>query len=236
MPSALELIQFWSVQLSQHAIFLQLGLEPEDLKKEAGALHDKWEDFRSTIPSSASPDQTAELSASAKSLASGLRAFKTEVHDRLVQGEWLGWLFPSFVDHTRRELDYFVSSLNAKAEDLRVEDELCSWLRFMKEHAGFAAHLLDPQEARLVKQAEALADKFEDLEGGCKSVEAGFLVLSEKAGGLLDRYFSGNGIGTPKVLSVIHPVLALHVVREGRMFLEVLSELKGEPSTVEIPE
>lgn len=238
MPNTLELIKFWSVQLSQHCLFLQLGLDPQDLKNEAQSRHADWEAFRATIPAQASPQEVQALVVTVKPLAMSLRRFKTRVYDRLRAGEWLGWLFPSFVGHIRNELDYFVAHLNGSTKNAttNVSDELCIWLKFMSEHAAFAAHLLDPEERLLIRQAEALQEKLEDLEDGCKAVEAGFLALSQKAGTLLDQYFTSNGIGTPQVESVIHPVLALHVVREGRMFLRVLDELQGQSSSEEIPE
>lgn len=239
MLDTLELIRFWSRQLSEHALFMNLGLDPQDLKNEAQAQHAKWESFRVTIPAEASPAEVQDLANQVKPMAMSLRQFKTRVYDRLRAGEWLGWLFPSFVAHTRSELDYFVLHLNggmAKAGLARASDELCTWLQFMAEHAAFAAHLLDPEERLLIKQAEALNEKLADLEDGCKSMEQGFIVLSQQAGALLDRYFTQNGIGTPQVESIIHPVLALHVVREGRMFLRTLQDLRGERITVEIPE
>jgi hypothetical protein len=239
MPDTLELIRFWSRQLSDHAFFCQIGLEPQDLRNEAQSRHADWESFRVTIPAVASPAEVQDLANVVKPMAMSLRQFKTRVYDRLRAGEWLGWLFASLVSHMRDELDYFVLHLNgglAKAGLARASDELCTWLKFMSQHASFAAHLLDPEERLLVKQAEALEEKLQDLGDGCKSMEQGFIVLSQQAGVQLDRYFTENGIGTPQVESVIHPVLALHVVREGRMFLRTLQELRGERVTVEIPE
>lgn len=239
MADTLELIRFWSRQLSEHCLFLELGLEPQDLRNEAQARHADWEAFRVTLPAQASPQEVQSLVNQVKPMAMSLRQFKTRIYDRLRAGEWLGWLFPSFVGHIRAELDYFVVHLNGsvmKAGLASISDELCTWLKFMAEHASFAAHLLDPEERLLIKQAQALQEKFEELEDGCKSMEVGFIVLSQRAGVLLDQYFTGNGIGTPQVESIIHPVLALHVVREGRMFLRVLEELRGQQPTEEIPE
>jgi len=238
----IELVRFWDRQLSEHCLFAQLGLDPEDLKKEAGDLHTKFEDLRAEIPSgTVSPDQEAELIAKSTDLATSLRGFLTEVYDRQTEGEWLGWLFPTFVDHIRREGDYFVGRVSASGGGPTglpgLADELCTWLKFMAEHAIFASHLLDPSEVTLVVQAQALSEKFQGLQDGCRDMTPQLLVLSRRAGALLDVYFTGSGIGTAQVSSVIHPVLALHVVREGRMFLRTLAELEGQTtSEIEIPE
>ena len=41
---------FWSRQLSEHILFLFLGLEDCTLKNKANKLHKKWEKFRLTFP------------------------------------------------------------------------------------------------------------------------------------------------------------------------------------------
>lgn len=239
MPTDLELIRFWPVQMSQHCLFMQLGLNSQDLKDEAADLHSDWENFISSIPRNPDPTELTDAMDQAKSMCATLRDYKSKVFDLLISGEWEGWLFPSFISHIRAELDYFAASISGQQLQTgfsRASNELCTWLRFASEHAAFAAHLLDPTERMLFKQALALQEKLEDLEDGCKSMEQGFIGLSLHAGELLDKYFTTSGIGMPSVRSVIHPVLALHVVREGRMFLRTLQELRGETPTFEIPE
>lgn len=235
MPDTLTWIKFWSRQLGEHCVFMNLGLVDGDLKARADALHAEWESFRGTIGDTATP----ELTARAKELTVPLRSFTSEVHDRVIGGEWLGWLEPTLLGHMNRELDYFTATVSAPPEReglIAASDELCMWLRHNAEEAAFAAHLLDPKETALIRQAEAFTEKFEDLLDGCGSMEHGFVGLSEKAGRLFDRYLSGSGIGTPKVRSVVHPVLALHVLREVRMSVRVMAELMGKESEVEIPE
>lgn len=239
MPNALELIKFWGTQLSQHALFLSLGLEDSNLSKTAGVLHTDWERFRARIPEEADANQVADLTQEVEELAAELRDFKTYVHNRLMAGEWLGWLYPSFVGHVRSELDYFLLSLRNvdTPPSERVSQELCTWLQFMADHAAFAEHLLDPSEERLVKQAQVIKGQLQKLENRCVSVALSLVELSQRAGNLLDRYLTTSGIGTERVKSIIHPVLALHVVREGRMFLRTLAEIQGKPrEDIEIPE
>lgn len=218
-------VHFWSRQLSEHALFLSLGLEQRDLRRAAAAARESWETFRRrvftdgwlVVPLSVVVPEVLRLCAA-------LRALKTEVYDRSTRGEWLGWLFPTFVEHTRRELDLFVEHLNEglAGRPMRAPDELCRWLRFMAEHAAFAAHLLDPTEAVLIRQAVSRMGEFTELHASCASTTPQLVELSKRAGRELDLYFTQSGIGTPTVRSVIHPVLAEHVVREGRRFLYTL--------------
>ena len=210
-------IEFWSRQLSEHALFMQLGLDDKRLKAVAEQLHNQWESYRRgprTVPD-------------AITLVRGTRDFKTEVHGRLVAGEWLGWLWPLFVDHIRREGDYFLGKLQGQM--LSDADECKTWITFMGDHIAFAAHLLDPSEAARIQQAIAMLGNFNQLWQGCGvAVNQQLLSLTTRSGLDLDAYLKGFGIGKPGgARSIIHPVLAEHVVREGQRFLMTITALQA---------
>ena len=217
------LVQEWSRQLSEHALFLSLGLvAAPELAREAQKNRDAWETFRAKGTSGA--DQRP----AAITLATELASIKGRVLDRLEKGEWLGWLFPTFVRHMLQELLWFTQSLESAVtgSPRDAKGDICSWLGFMAEHAAFAAHLLDPVEVRLVREARTMVGALSALRDVCGGALSSLVGLSDRAGRQLDQYLVSSGIGTPKVRSVIHPVLAAHVVREGRMFLEVLGRLR----------
>jgi hypothetical protein len=212
-------IDFWSHQLSEHALFMQLGLDDKKLKSRAEKLHREWEKYRSggsrSVPA-------------AIALVHATRELKMEVHSRLVGGEWLGWLWPLFIDHVRREGDYFLSKLHGTVTSDAAE---CSiWLTFMAEHAAFAAHLLDPSEAKRIHAAIALLGDFTHLQQGCSAaISDQMLSLSTRSGLDLDAYFKSLDIGTPGgARSIIHPALAAHVVREGHRFLMTIGRLQSQ--------
>ena len=215
-------IEFWSRQFSEHALFLSLGIVADPrLAKEAARQQGLWEAFRASgLSSGAAKDRFIELSTQ-------LATLKGDVLARLEGGEWLGWLFPSFVRHILSELLWFTSRLEAKAPPAYGMPDVRSWLRLMAEHAAFAAHLLDPVEVKLIREARTLLGALQGL-GSCGSTLPTLVDLSERAGRQLDQYLVASGIGTPKVKSVIHPVLAAHVVREGRMFLEILARTRTQ--------
>jgi len=99
--------------------------------------------------------------------------------------------------------------------------EANTWLRFMAEHAAFAARLVDSTERQAMTQALALAGGLHGLETSCqRDCGAQLLSLSARKGRELDAFLSGTAPGRP--LSVIHPVLREHVIREGRRFVEVM--------------
>lgn len=239
MPNALQIVRFWSRQLSEHALFFHLGLEEADLKEASLDVHHAWEKFRKTIPGRAGESETDEVVARYLEMTRDLRAMKIHVLKRLNDGEWLGWIYPSFADHVRRELDYSVNLLtdNLGGGEKRARTELCGWLQFMAEHAAFADHLLDADERELMQEVTEIQGNLEELHGRCRSITPQLIDMSQKAGKALDRYFTNLDANITKVNSIIHPVLALHVVREGRMFLQTLEEMQGaDKMVVEIPE
>lgn len=216
----LDEIRFWSVQLSEHALFLYLGIVDPKLKDRAMVLHQAWDQFVKDVGKDVA---YAEARSRALALAMDLRALKLEVLRQQRAGVWLGWLFPTFVDHTRRELDFFIRKLTG---GMGMDEEVCIWLRFMAEHAVFAAHLLDPQEVPLIRNAAGLVGYFLHVEDGCgKQTLPALIELGKHGGRDLDEYFQRSGIGTPKVKSVIHPALAAHVVREGQRFLQTMDRM-----------
>lgn len=218
-------MDFWSRQLSEHALFMNLGLEVEPYKSNAGKLHTDWEKVRAQLALIPQNDVGGAMTLLAQPVAT-LRGFKVEVHQRLKNGEWSGWLFPLFIDHTIRELDYFTERVWGGG--LPAKNTLCDNLQFMAEHALFAAHLLDPSEGALIQAAADRAQRLVTLHGACmQAVTQQFVVLSVQATQALDTYFTTQPVSAKSGTSVIHPVLADHVVREGRQAMATMNELLG---------
>lgn len=218
-------INFWSRQLAEHALFLQLGLVDTPLKIRAQELHEQWQQLHNTL----SKLPVREAAAEALRLAIELRGLQNHLLERQAKGQWIGWLWPLFIDHTRREGDYFIGRLQHKM--LSSENECQTWLTFMAEHAAFTAHLLDPTEGGSIQRATGFITEFERLRGGCAALNGQLLEFTEKAGVGLDNYLKNLGVGTPQLKSIIHPVLAEHVMREGQRFLQEVRRLKNSLAT-----
>lgn len=203
---------FWGNQATEHMLFMHLGLEDPVLKQQALDLYTQMKaayDRRDVAAFLPLLDQAMTM--------------KHRVLTRLLAGEWLGWIFPTFVDHTLREESYFLSKLQGSVPQTA---ETMAWLRFMAEHAEFASHLVDTTERAAMLHALTLASDLNGLESACtQSCGAQLAALSAQKGRELDQFFSSM---TPtKPLSVIHPVLAAHVVREGRRFVDTMDRLSG---------
>lgn len=236
-PTTESEAEFWTRQLCEHSLFLHLMIEDADLAKRAKALELAFENVRKLLPGKTAPEQANSLTFPVHEL----RALKTEILDRQLRGEWLGWAWPRFIEHVRAELDYAWSRIVGMPQD--PQTELCTWLGFMADHAAFAAQLLDPTEAEKIRQALMIENHLADAGcqcvpepiappdvpvSGCQaSTLATLLTLSKQRGQELDAYFKNLGVGTSKVRSIIHPVLAIHVVREGQRFLGTIERLKS---------
>jgi Domain of unknown function (DUF2935) len=229
-----HLMTFWSRQFSDHCLFMALGFQDLELRKDARHQHEKWEYYRDenlvklTVASDSRLKSTAET---VLEMCRVLRGLKIHAFDRLEKGEWLGWLYPSFIDHTRRELDYAVAAIHREVEGDPVRarkqllsDELGTWLRFMQEHAAFAKHLLEPGERDTITQAFNIETSFRQAEGLCQGASESLIELSRRAGTILDKFLKGP---LSKARSIIHPLLAEHVVREGEEFQRTLDALAG---------
>ncbi len=213
--TAREEVDFWSRQMSEHALFMHLGMEDAALKKRGLAIHKKFEDFRGSM----NENNLSKV----LPLTRELRAYKMDIVRTLDQGKWIGWIFPSFARHITQELDYFVDKLN----DVRYSsmDETDFWNHINSDHAAFASHLFDPYQEDLSKKALKLSEKIADLPD---SEEDMFIRISLKAAKELDAFNKkGRELSKQnKVQSVIHPVLLDHVIREGERSTKKLRELE----------
>ena len=219
----LDDIHFWSRQLSEHALFFNLGLEVEPYKSQAAALHRDWETARGRLAQIATAPNIEAAKAIVAAPTKNLAEFKEAVLAEQGAGKWVGWLFPLFVSHTLRELIYFVARVWHGG--LPPEHTYCENIRFMQEHAEFAAHLLDPSAKDLIAAAESAAKSFADLRSGCSALTLDYINLGRKAGQGLDQYLKTQPVSAKSGRSVIHPVLADHVIREGERFLATMDEL-----------
>lgn len=225
----LHLLQFWSRQMSEHALFLSLGLEDPTLRKSARDIHLDWESLRkTTLQRVTIVSDLAPVISKVHELSKVLRALKTHVLNRLLEGEWLGWLWPSFVDHLRAELDYFILSVDREAGTSKrsrpnlIREDLMTWMLFLRDHATFAAKLLDPTEVALASRASEISAEIGRVAEHCQSGMDQLISLSRKSGEILDQYLKRSGMGTEKTRSIVHPVLVAHIIREGEEALHAI--------------
>ena len=130
----------------------------------------------------------------------------------------LAW--PTFFEHVALEGERFANRLEkfsrGKVEYDRSE-VVNFWSRVMADHADFIAHLLDPEERALVQKAMQTSGVWRTMKGGSK----------DKVDDTLDSFITFKktaqaGVEAGQIKSIIHPLLADHVLREALKFSDEL--------------
>jgi len=132
----------------------------------------------------------------------------------------LAW--PTFFEHVALEGERFANRLE-KFSGGKVEmdrgEVVSFWSRIMADHADFIAHLLDPEEKALVEKAMQTAGTWRAVKSGggpkdtVKDSLDSFITFKKTA---------QAGLEAGQVKSIIHPLLADHVLREALKFSDEL--------------
>ena len=213
-----EEIAWWAPQMSEHALFLNLGLNEAkvpQLKKEGARLHKKLQYFTDNFKHADAYTLTRY-----KQLLHELRNYKVRAL-KATLNEWVGDLYPSLIKHMISELDYHAENLRGKKRS--IFDELTFWNKHSDDVALVALHLLDPSEKQLIKQAQDLSDSLEAVEAKHEELES-FKKISLNASKELDAYGKKlkTGITNHSVQSIINPVLLDHEARENAYAMKKL--------------
>jgi len=164
---------FWSRIMEEHALFIRLGLPPEEtsLRRQAAEFEELFKRLRHDAGAAVTRQAVRRVNEAAIGLITRLIKFKSEILHRLLTCEnTVGFnLYPLLIDHIRREAIYFRTALVRLQEGIMtpppeqlLRDEVF-WLRIMADHARFIAHLLDPSERTFVEQARSFAVLFDNL-------------------------------------------------------------------------
>lgn len=193
MPNAVELpddVEFWSRQLTEHALFLSLLFQEEPWRRQAMALHELWRD-----PSGDVVQKTSELV-----------AFKEQALAALKSGKWLGWCLPSFLEHILFEAKYFQARMGAGTI---ASGDCAAWTTIVQGHALIGPKLIDPNR-ELETSARGVANFIGDLQRCCPSPNHRCLSA-------LDAEFQKTNAwvrGLPSGTHILPPTLVAHILRE----------------------
>lgn len=209
-PQIDDELRFWLNQDKEHMLFYSLGFVDPGLKSESTRLYEAYESALSR------DDLKTGLQILSQSQAFKERALA------LASTRWVGWIYPLFIDHTRRELTYMLARVQPGGVSPR--DMLCFGNRINSEHCAFAAQLLDPTETAVQNAAQTAKGQSGAIANQCMTeTYPTLLQLSQRSGSAIDQMFSGLNLASTK--SIIHPALAAHVVREGKRFMSTIATL-----------
>lgn len=201
-------IQFWSRQMTEHGLFLNLMLEEPTLKAQALQLHQLWQNVMLG---------QADLGMALDELI----AFKQDLIARQTRREWIGWALPSFIKHILMEAEYFKSRLTIGTtayQDINI------LVRIVKEHAMVAPKLVDINQPRAEGQLGSIAGMLAQTQAMCShGLEKQCIRHATANLEVADEFFVRKA---PAAINVIHPVLLAHIVREGQRALQVSQMLQ----------
>ena len=198
-------VRFWVLdQDREHQLFYKLGFQDGALKSEAGRIHEAYEDAR----------RRDDLGDALRILQRS-QAFK-QLALAEARARWVGFIYPLFLEHTFGELE--IMRLRTQPGGIDPRAELCAVNQFNADHMKLAAHLLDPSERTNIMAAGRAGMPSAIAANRCAIEQYDtLLALSKRAAADVDGFFSR--FDPKQVESIIHPVLAAHVVREGKRFL-----------------
>lgn len=242
--------RFASDIMAEHAVFFAL-LMPEELagKERSQALEfsKTFGDLHQQIDTMGPPSDQEEAKKFLRQLVEKIKPFieyKARLGDAQRDGSFRSLVWPLFFDHTRHEAERwtrrFEQLVQGESEFDRGE-VVTFWTNIMDEHARFVAHLLDPDEYKLIETAMKTSHVFQELhKGGAKGVlsatahEPRTVLNSLKENPEVDAVLSAaetildfktqaaRDIEKARIKSIIDPRLADHVRREALKFVDEL--------------
>ena len=235
--------------MAEHALFFAL-LMPEELaaeeRAEALRFRDSFAALFRRIDAAAPPERGA-LKPFVREVTEQIRPFieyKARLGEAQRTGQLRSLVWPLFFDHTRHEAERWTRRLETLAggeSELERAEVVPFWANIMEEHARFVAHLLDPDELKLIEEAMAASRVFQDLGAGglagamaATAMAPGTVVKSlvqhpeldvvrSAAQTILDfKTQAARDIEAGRIQSIIDPRLADHVRREALKFVDEL--------------
>ena len=235
--------------MAEHALFFALLMPPEVAGKErAEALRfsEIFTRLHKQIDTAAPPDRS-ELKSFATGVVEQIKPlidYKARLGDAQRSGTLRSLVWPLFFDHTRDEAERWSRRLETLARgesDFDRAEVTKFWSGIMDEHARFVAHLLDPDEFKLIETAMKTSRVFADFHKGGMAGAAAAVVdepatvvksliqnpemdeVLSAAETILDfKTKMGRDIEAARIKSIIDPRLADHVRREAQKFIDEL--------------
>lgn len=219
---------FWTHQMAEHSLFIALGLSDQALDEiDAYTFKQQALDFYQSGMKMLL-DFDINKGVNYKNIfdyLDKLEAYLTSLLE-LVSETWVGFVYPSLVTHYIIELKYFRRKLLEFRDGERIippDEELKFWQKLAGDHAAVIARLLDPnpRQLQLYKDINQFSEYFSkltesDINGELFEFD-NLVMLTIQNNDKLNEYFRKIqlGISNSELLSVIHPALIAHIIREG---------------------
>lgn len=234
--------------MSEHALFFAL-LMPIELaateRQQALEFCATFAELTDRIDA-AGPPEAGDTGAFCTEVVEAIKPFieyKAILGDAQREGTLRSLVWPLFFDHTRDEAERWsrrLIQLGGGESEFERGEVIPFWSGIMAEHCAFVAHLLDPQEVKLIETAIDTAAVFSALDGSVtgsvRAVAAHPAIVAKAithhperdevmsaARELLDfKTTAARDIEAGRIMSIIDPRLADHVRREALKFVDEL--------------
>ncbi|MDF2557036.1 MAG: hypothetical protein K0R71_864 [Bacillales bacterium] len=250
---SIDEIRFWARIMKEHSLFIKLGLRCSDTKliQESDHFYTVFEEIERKAHEytlNTDPEQIKRFNQETAIQVGYIWAFKRKILGLILTGQMVGaHNFPLLMDHTSREAAYFkkrLEELNSGNLDPlpdAIINENVFFLKIMADHAKFICHFLDPSERKLTNQAKEFSHDFDLLLFQAQDLE--HMTPQSHTIPLLDQFLDQNRISVKslrdfkktageliqqsRIKSIIHPLLADHVLREAERFLFIIDALEN---------
>ena len=215
---------FWLDQEFEHARFFIMHMPSPDLDPQRQMVMQMQDSIGAQLAKVKAGGATAgDLAAFNRPTIELVRRFldvKRQMEKAQESGQLRSLAWPTFFEHVALEGERFANRLE-KFSRGQVEydrsEVIDFWTRIMADHADFVAHLLDPEEKALIQKAMQSAGVWRGMKGGSK----------DKVDDQLDSFIAFKktaqaGVEAGQIKSIIHPLLADHVLREALKFSDEL--------------
>jgi hypothetical protein len=218
---------FWLDQETEHAKLFVMHMPSPDLdpqRRQAMQFQDQLSSQLQKVQRGRLDRGTlADTNRSTGELVRRFLDFKHTAQRMQESGQLKSLAWPTFFEHVALEGERFAKRLDQfSAGNVGLErgEVLDFWSRIMADHADFVAHLLDPAEKALIQKAMDAATQWRAAKG----------MDAAKVDGTLDEFIAFKktaqaGVEGGKIKSIIHPILADHVLREALKFSDELKRV-----------
>ena len=218
---------FWLDQEFEHAKFFVMHMPSPDLDPQRRTVMQMQDGLGSQLKKVQAGGATSgNLESFNRPTIELVRRFldvKLQMEKDQKAGRLKSLAWPTFFEHVALEGERFAKRLENFSRG-RVEYDrgeiVDFWSRIMADHADFVAHLLDPEERALVQKAMQTSEAWRAMKDGSK----------EKVDDSLDSLIAFKktaqaGVEVGQIKSIIHPLLADHVLREALKFSDELKRV-----------
>ncbi|HEY8766789.1 MAG TPA: DUF2935 domain-containing protein [Dehalococcoidia bacterium] len=238
--------------MSEHGLFFAL-LMPEEVaateRRQALEFSKTFATMFDQIDQSGPPERTDVKSFVGK-VTEAIKPFieyKAGLGEAQRQGKLRSLVWPLFFDHTQHEAERWTRRLESLAlgePDFDRSEVVKFWCNIMDEHARFVAHLLDPDEFKIIEKAMGVSRVFDALgsDSPAGTIAAtlrepatvvGSLIQNPETDAVLSaaetildfKTETARNIEAARIKSIIDPRLADHVRREALKFVDELKRV-----------